>query len=175
MRTTPPGREVGPSFRREHGRALRRVVVDAARGLLFAAAATTATAAPYLLVSGRWDNTLVVIDLAKAIDPANDGTPKAIVNRLRVTPDLAPNTPASGQPVNVVLSPDKRFAYDVLHPRMIEFLLANEPPLLEVEDGALCISDGERRWDPDDFRRHVAFVQRFCELWPRHLVKELQS
>jgi hypothetical protein len=66
-------------------------------------------------VSGRWDNTLVVIDLAKAIEPANDGTPNAIVNRVRVTPDLAPNTPASGQPVNVVLSPDKRFAYIVNH------------------------------------------------------------
>jgi hypothetical protein len=34
---------------------------------------------------------------------------------VRVTPDIAPNTPASGQPVNVVLSPDKRFAYIVNH------------------------------------------------------------
>jgi YVTN family beta-propeller protein len=83
--------------------------------VLFAMGMTTATAAPYLLVSGRWDNTLVVIDLAKAMEPANDGTPNAIVNRVRVTPDLAPNTPASGQPVNVVLSPDKRFAYIVNH------------------------------------------------------------
>jgi YVTN family beta-propeller protein len=86
-----------------------------ALGVLLALASTAATAAPYLLVSGRWDNTLVVIDLAKAIEPANDGTPNAIVNRLRVTPDLAPNTPASGQPVNVVLSPDKRFVYIVNH------------------------------------------------------------
>ena len=104
MRTTTLGRAVGRTF----GRKL-------ALGILFAAAGTTATAAPYLLVSGRWDNTLVVIDLAKAMEPANDGTPNAIVNRVRVTPDLAPNTPASGQPVNVVLSPDKRFAYIVNH------------------------------------------------------------
>ena len=74
-----------------------------------------------------------------------------------------------------VQSPDKRFAYDVLHPRMIEFLLESEPPLLEVEHGALCISDGERRWDQAEFRKHAAFVRRFCELWPRHLVRELQS
>ena len=74
-----------------------------------------ATAAPYLLVSGRWDNTILVIDLAKAIDPANDGKENAIVSRVRVTPDLAPGTPASGQPVNVVLSPDRRFAYIVNH------------------------------------------------------------
>ena len=103
---------------------MRRALSGRAFGLMFGrsvalglllAAASAATAAPYLLVSGRWDNTLVVIDLAKAIDPANDGTSKAIVNRVRVTPDLTPNTPASGQPVNVVLSPDKRFAYIVNH------------------------------------------------------------
>ena len=86
-----------------------------ALGLLLTLGATPATAAPYLLVSGRWDNTLVVIDLAKAMEPANDGTPNAIVNRVRVTPDIAPNTPASGQPVNVVLSPDRRHAYIVNH------------------------------------------------------------
>jgi DNA-binding beta-propeller fold protein YncE len=84
-------------------------------GVLLALGAPAATAATYLLFSGRWDNTLVVIDLAKAMEPANDGTANAIVNRVRVTPDLAPSTPASGQPVNVVLSPDKRFAYIVNH------------------------------------------------------------
>jgi len=76
---------------------------------------------PFLLVSGRWDNTVVVIDVEKAMDPANDGTPNAIVNRVRVTPDIdakgagAKDTPASGQPVNVVLSPDNRYAYIVNH------------------------------------------------------------
>jgi hypothetical protein len=74
-----------------------------------------------LLVSGRWDNTVLVIDLGKAMDPANDGTPNAIVNRVRVTPDIdvkgsgVADTPASGQPVNVVLSPDRRRAYVVNH------------------------------------------------------------
>lgn len=74
-----------------------------------------------LLVSGRWDNTILVIDLAKAMQPANDGTPNAIVNTVRATPDIDANgtgkadTPASGQPVNVVLSPDKRRVYVVNH------------------------------------------------------------
>jgi DNA-binding beta-propeller fold protein YncE len=76
---------------------------------------------PFVLASGRWDNTVVVIDLEKAMDPANDGTPNAIINRVRVTPDIdakgsgAKDTPASGQPVNVVLSPDGRSAYIVNH------------------------------------------------------------
>ncbi len=65
-------------------------------GLLSFLGATAASAAPYLLVSGRWDNTILVIDLAKAMEPANDGTQNAILSRVRVTPDLAPSTPASG-------------------------------------------------------------------------------
>ena len=79
------------------------------------------TAGELLLVSGRWDNTVLVVDLGKAMDPANDGTPNAIVNRVRVTPDIdvkgngVADTPASGQPVNVVLSPDRRRAYVVNH------------------------------------------------------------
>src|SRR5213593_2494294 len=78
-------------------------------------------AGPFVLVSGRWDNTVVVLDLAKALDPANDATPNAVVNRLRVTPDIdaqgtgRADTPASGQPVNVVIPPQGRFAYVLNH------------------------------------------------------------
>src|SRR4029450_2330697 len=74
-----------------------------------------------LVVSGRRDNPVLVIDVGPAMDPANDGTQNAIVNRVRVTPDIdakgngVADTPASGQPVNVVLSPDGRQAYVVNH------------------------------------------------------------
>lgn len=74
-----------------------------------------------------------------------------------------------------VQSNDKRFAYDVLHPRMMEFLLAERPPMLDLEGGALCVSDGQRRWDPAGFRAQMAFLRRFCALWPRHLVKDLET
>lgn len=74
-----------------------------------------------------------------------------------------------------VQSSDKRFAYDVLHPRMMEFLLERRPPMLDLEGGALCVSDGERRWSPDEFRAHVEFVRAFCELWPRHLLADLET
>jgi DNA-binding beta-propeller fold protein YncE len=100
----------------------RRVSLVGGVGLV--AWAAVAAAAPHLLVSGRWDNTIVVIDLARALDPANDATSNAIVNRVRVTPDVdargtgVKDTPASGQPVNVVLSPDHRRAYVVNHSGM---------------------------------------------------------
>ena len=74
-----------------------------------------------------------------------------------------------------VKSSDKRFAYDVLHPRMMEFLLSERPPMLDIEAGALCLSDGSKCWEPERFHREIAFVRQFCELWPRHLIKDLNK
>ena len=97
------------------------VSVTCAGAFAMMVAPTAWSAGELLLVSGRWDNTVLVIDLGRAMDPVNDGTPNAIVNRVRVTPDIdakgngVADTPASGQPVNVVLSPDRRRAYVVNH------------------------------------------------------------
>jgi hypothetical protein len=73
----------------------------------------------------------------------------------------------------LVKSDDKRFAYDVLHPRMMEMLLATKPPMIDIELGALCFSDGSRRWEPSEFERKLAYMGRFAELWPRHLLTDL--
>ena len=99
----------------------KRFVELLACAAMFPAANSGFAADEKLMVSGRWDNTILVIDLAKAMDPANDGTANAIVNSVRVTPDIdakgtgTADTPASGQPVNVVLSPDRRRVYVVNH------------------------------------------------------------
>ena len=75
----------------------------------------------HILVSGRWDNVVSVVDLKRALDPKNDATPNAIINRVRVTPDVdsdgdgIADTPASGQPVNVVIPKTGRYAYVVNH------------------------------------------------------------
>jgi len=74
-----------------------------------------------------------------------------------------------------VKSSDRKFAYDVLHPRMMEFLLLAQPSMLDIEYGALCLSDGRGRWSPERFKAEIMFLGKFCELWPRHLVKELDS
>jgi hypothetical protein len=58
---------------------------------------------------------------------------------------------------------------------MIELLLAEAPPMLEIDRGALCLSDGRGRWQPADFRRQLAFVRAFCEQWPRHLLQDLEA
>jgi len=92
--------------------------------LTLAALASTALPAwadDFFLATGRWDNTVIVIDLEKAIDKANDGTPNAVINRLRVTPDIdasgsgTADTVASGQPIVVTVDDEKRRAYVVNH------------------------------------------------------------
>jgi DNA-binding beta-propeller fold protein YncE len=86
---------------------------------LFAAGGTGgAMAKDYFLASGRWDNVVLVIDLEKAIDPVNDGTAKAVINRLRVTPDIevdGKTVASSGQPIIVTIAPDYKHAYVVNH------------------------------------------------------------
>ena len=74
-----------------------------------------------------------------------------------------------------VQSSDRKFAYDVVHPRMMEFLLENPTATIDIERGALCLSHGLGRWTPDRFESAVVFVHHFCERWPRHLVKEFES
>ncbi len=75
----------------------------------------------HILVSGRWENVVSVVDLRRALDPNNDGTPKAIINRIRVTPDVdsdgdgVADTVASGQPVSVAVPKTGRVAYVVNH------------------------------------------------------------
>ena len=83
-----------------------------------APAAIPMSAGCHILVSGRWDNNVAVVDLNRALDPANDATPNAIVNRVRVTPDIVDggaHTPASGQPVSIAIPRAGRYAYVVNH------------------------------------------------------------
>jgi hypothetical protein len=72
-----------------------------------------------------------------------------------------------------VKSSDKRFAYDVIHPRMMEYLLSAEPPNVEIAGGCCLLHDGSD-WSPEDFRRHVDFAKRFFEHWPKHLTSTFQ-
>lgn len=74
-----------------------------------------------------------------------------------------------------VKSSDRRFAYDVVHPRMIEFLLAAGGPVVDLESGACCFTDGRKPWREEDFSFYVQFCQQFFDLWPSHLVAELQA
>ena len=75
----------------------------------------------YLIVSGRWDDNVAIVDIAKARLPENDRTSNAIISRPRVTPDLdldgdgSVDARASGQPVTVAVDASGDYAYVVCH------------------------------------------------------------
>ena len=75
----------------------------------------------------------------------------------------------------LVKSKDKRFAYDLIHPRMMEFLLAYKPPCIDLENGRCCLADGSRRWTPEQFKSFIQFMAQFIDLWPDHLTRQLDS
>ena len=74
----------------------------------------------------------------------------------------------------LVKSPNKKFAYDVCHPRMMEFLLKTAPPTaIDIESGCCCLSDGSNRWEPEEFRVMLEWARAFFGQWPGHVVQEL--
>ncbi len=77
----------------------------------------------------------------------------------------------------VVKSSDRRFAYDVCHPRMIEWLKehAGSAPAIDMESGQLCLARDKKRWEPHEFEAMLGFAEEFIDRWPDHLVSELQG
>lgn len=72
-----------------------------------------------------------------------------------------------------VQSKHKRFAYAVVHPRMMEFLMHVAPPKVDITDGeCLVYVSDRRRWKPDEFRRYFAWTRQFFDLWPEHVRRE---
>lgn len=74
-----------------------------------------------------------------------------------------------------VKSPNRRFAYDVVHPRMMDFLLEASGPAIDIERGRCCASDGLRSWTPEQFVAHIDYLRRFFTLWPEHLLAQIES
>lgn len=74
-----------------------------------------------------------------------------------------------------VKSPDKRFAYDLITPQMMEFLLASNPPTIDMEHGRICIVDGTRRWKPEEFKGRLGWLRAFMDRWPEHVARGLEA
>lgn len=68
---------------------------------------------------------------------------------------------------------DRKFAYDVIEPRMMEFLMQSNPMTIDIEHGRMCLSDGSRRWDAEQFKQQLNWMQEFFERWPKHVKVDL--
>lgn len=74
-----------------------------------------------------------------------------------------------------VTSNDKRFAYDLIHPRTMEYLMQIAPPkLIELQAGRICVTNGTGRWTVEDFRKRMNWARNFVGLWPEHLAAGLR-
>lgn len=69
---------------------------------------------------------------------------------------------------------DKRFTYDVVHPRMMEFLLATRGPALEIKQGYCCVTR-RAAWKPEEFAHYLEWTGMFFDRWPRHVMADPES
>jgi hypothetical protein len=67
-----------------------------------------------------------------------------------------------------VRSADKKFAYDVCHARMIEYLLANDDLTIEIEGDVLAITFGSRL-DPERIEPNLNRLIALRSLMPEYL------
>ncbi len=73
-----------------------------------------------------------------------------------------------------VKSPNRRFAYALIHPRMMEFFLQVQAPGIRIHDRHVLLREGLSRWDPAGFRRQLAWARQFFGLWPDNVTDQLE-
>ncbi len=74
-----------------------------------------------------------------------------------------------------VKSPDRKFAYAVITPEMMEFLLASDAPAVDIERGKCCMSNGRSKWQVPEFRQRLPWLIAFFDRWPEHVRADLVS
>lgn len=73
-----------------------------------------------------------------------------------------------------VTGDDKRFAYDLCDPQMMEFLLDTRPPAFTLTGSDASgrnwlLLFGGGTWAAEEFDRRLDWTARFLDAWPRHL------
>lgn len=71
-------------------------------------------------------------------------------------------------------STDKKFAYDVVHPRVIALLMAKRNWAVELDLNALTVWNF-RPLSPREFRDGLSFASSFWELFPDYLKQDLSN
>ena len=128
---------------------LAAVVLSVGLDTLGAAAQST-----YVLVAGRRLPFLYAISLDAALDPANDGTPNAIVSRSKVALDGLDGR-LLGDPANLVVSEDGSTVYVLNHHGAID----NAEFTQHGGRGAIAVLDVDAALDPANDRTGNALVR----------------
>ena len=64
---------------------------------------------------------------------------------------------------------DRRFAYDLFEPRMMEYFLGSAPPRVEYNTRSVLFMHDMARWEPARFDRELAWIDGFFQRIPRHV------
>ena len=60
------------------------------------------------------------------------------------------------------------------HPRAQQILKRlDRLPLIDIEHGHCCLSNGSRTWSTSEFWNALRFLKRFFDQWPDHLTADL--
>lgn len=71
-----------------------------------------------------------------------------------------------------VTSPDRKWAYDVLHARAIEFLLGRPLLSLQLGAGQRILQAGARTWKPAEIEEAAHFLSDFLDLLPEYVKRQ---
>lgn len=73
-----------------------------------------------------------------------------------------------------VKSPDKKWAYDIIHQKTMEYLLLAPKFTIEFQ-GSNIIAYRDRRFSINDFETAVTVIQDLVRMFPDYLLKELHT
>jgi hypothetical protein len=73
-----------------------------------------------------------------------------------------------------VQSSDKKFAYDVIHPRMMEFLLQDQRWTIQLDGSSVMATQGS--WlEVDEYREALQLADSFLKLLPEYLWEQMRT
>jgi hypothetical protein len=70
---------------------------------------------------------------------------------------------------------NRKFAYDIINQRMIEFLLETKPGLIDMEKSRICLTNGYSTWPAERFEGSLGWTLKFLEHWPDFVIKDLEE
>ncbi len=64
---------------------------------------------------------------------------------------------------------DRKFAFDLFEPRMMEFFLTTNPPSMNLTQNSVLWHHAQTRWTPTELAQNLDWLDRFFLLIPRHV------
>lgn len=74
-----------------------------------------------------------------------------------------------------ITSSDRKFAFAVIDPRMMAFLMSSPEQTLLMRAGWGLVVSGDGEWDPRDVEWVAGWVREFLGNWPEYLVKQCRE